>query len=444
VSKERYLEDFESFEKKEASRKAPWFRPIRRRALSRFAELGFPTPHDEDWKYTNVTPLVKNPFHFVSESAAGEVPLEKIQPFLFGASSGPRLVFVNGLYSKELSQIPKLPQGFRVASLRETLNTHADAAEPYLARTAPYEKNGFTALNTAFVHDGAFVYLPKDGVLEEAIHLLFVSFSSEKDTASNLRNLVILEKGSKATLIESYLSLSKSSYFTNAVTEIVLGEGARLDSYKIQREDSENGFHVATTEVRGEQNSTFSSFSFSLGAKLARENLHVLLAAVGCECTLNGLYLVSDGQHVDHHTVIDHLKPHGTSRQLYKGILNGRSRAVFNGKIFVREDAAKSDAEQINKNLLLSDEATVDAKPQLEISNDDVKCTHGEAVGQLDEEQIFYLKTRGVDDPGARGILTYGFASEVINRIGIAPIRSGLDQLLWAWLRKKASCEVPV
>ena len=245
----------------------------------------------------------------------------------------------------------------------------------------------------------------------------------------------MLEPGSRAAVIESYYFLDGRAYLTNAVTEIVLKENASLDYYKVQREDARNGFHVATTGVRQDRNSRFSSFSISLGARLEREDLNVLLEAEGSECTLNGLYLVSDGQHIDHHTVIDHLKPQGTSRQLYKGILKGKSHAVFNGKVFVREDARKSDAEQMNKNLLLSEEAGVDTKPQLEISNDDVKCTHGAAVGQLDEDALFYLKSRGLDDENSRDLLTHGFAADVINRARIDAVRMELDRELWAWLQ---------
>ena len=428
-------EAFRTLEKREASKIPPELVSLRQAAFSRFTELGFPTPREEEWKYTNVSPLLKNQFKFAIDQPVNGLSAEEIHSFRLSGLAGAQLVFVNGLYSSKLSHTGELPSGVRAASLSEALIHDPGLVRPALARTASYDRNGFTALNTAFIHDGAFIHLSRNSICEKPIHLVFVTHSPSSPLISQPRNLIVLEPGSRAAVIESYYFLDGKATLTNAVTEIVLKEDASLDYYKVQRENVENGFHVATTGVRQDRNSRFSSFSISLGARLEREDLNVLLGAEGSECTLNGLYLVSDGQHIDHHTVIDHLKPQGTSRQLYKGILKGKSHAVFNGKVFVREDARKSDAEQMNKNLLLSEEATVDTKPQLEISNDDVKCTHGAAVGQLDEDALFYLKSRGLNDENSRDLLTHGFAADVINRARIDAVRMELDRELWAWLQ---------
>ena len=439
-----YRTAFESFEKKSGVKSPPWIHPLRRTALSKFTEIGFPTPREEDWKYTNLSPYIKTPFRFSFEPFLDGLNREKVEPLVLAKTKGPVLVFVNGFYSKELSRVSGLPQGVKVGSLASALQEHSKLVERHLGKIAPHEKNGLTALNTAFIQDGAFVYLPEGKSLEEPIYLLFIALPSEERLIFQPRNLIILDRASQATFVENYVSLSKNFYFTNAVTEITLNEGAAGRHYKIQREGKTNACHVATTQVHLGRHSRFSSFSISLGAKCARENLNVLLDAEETECTLNGLYLVSEGRHVDHHTLIDHRKPHGRSRQLYKGIIEGKSTAVFNGKVFVHKNARKTDAEQTNKNLLLSEEATVDAKPQLEIYNDDVKCTHGAAVGQLDEEQVFYLKSRGMNEEEARSLLTYGFASEVLHRVENEAIRSALDPLLWDWLQKNQSLEMTV
>lgn len=431
--KDEILQAFEVFQKEVHSKDPSWIKSLRKGAISHFAQLGFPTLRDEEWKYTNVEPIVKSPFRFTFESSRNGSAIQKIKPFLFGKLDWNRLVFVNGIYSKELSSVSKEAKGVKIGSLRETLLSEPKAVEAGLARQADFEKNPFTAMNTAFIHDGAFIFLPKGVVLKEPIHLVFLSVSGEEKIVSQPRNLIMAGEGSQARLIESYVSLTPDSYFTNTVTEIFLHPGSRVESYQIQRE-SENAFHVATTRVVSGHDTSFWSYVFSLGARLSRNNLGVSLNAEGGECALSGLYVVTGVRHVDHHTVIDHTKPHGRSRQIYKGILNDKARAVFNGKIFVRKDAQKTDAQQTNKNLLLSEGATVDTKPQLEISADDVKCTHGAAVGQLEEEMLFYVKSRGISEKNARSLLTYGFASEIIQNVKIDSIRSELDQLFWRTL----------
>jgi Fe-S cluster assembly protein SufD len=304
---------------------------------------------------------------------------------------------------------------------------YGEIVREHLALGADYIANGFTALNTAFIFHGAFVYIPRDVKVDRPLHLLFISDPADANIVTFPRVLVVADENSSATVIESYASTSDKLYFTNAVVELVLKEGAHLDHYKIQRESSE-GFHVASTNVDLGSNSSYDATTITFGAKLSRHNITVTMDHEGAECRVDGLYLVSGRQHTDTHSVIDHKQPHCTSHQLYKGILDGRSRAVFNGKIFVRHDAQKTDALQTNKNLLLSNEARVDTKPQLEILADDVKCAHGAAVGQIDEDELFYLETRGIHTDLARNLLTYGFAEEVIGKIKVDSIKAQLDE----------------
>ena len=447
--KEVYLSAFESFEKSADQKTPAWIHHTRKSAIDRFSNLGFPTMRDESWKYTNVSPIAEVPFKPAFDFVLQNLSLQKIKPFLFGQDHWQRLVFVNGIYSKELSSVAVSKNGLKIRNLEPILTSDAKLIEPYLAHYASYDRSAFTALNTAFLQDGAFIYLPEGKVAEEPIHLLFVSFPQDQSIVTYPRTLIIAGKNSKATIIESYASLGHAklrggsaaisggdgTYFTNAVTEIVLAEGAIVDHYKIQKE-SEDAFHIGTTQVHQTRDSKFSSSSISMGASLARNNLNVALDAEGAECELNGLYLADGKQHIDNTTLIDHSKPRGKSRQIYKGIIGGKATAVFSGKIFVHKNSKRTDAEQTNKNLLLSEEATVDTKPQLEILNDDVRCTHGAAVGQLNEDAIFYLKTRGIDEEAARKLLSYGFANEVIESIKVEPLRAEMNRGLLLKLEK--------
>jgi len=423
--KESYLSAFETFEKNADQKIPAWIHQTRKSAIARFSNLGFPTMREESWKYTNVGPIAETAFQASFQPI--DLSLQKIKPFLFGRENWPRLVFVNGVYSKELSSVAFSKNGLKVGNLEPVLDSNL--VEPYLTHYAPYDQNAFTALNTAFLRDGAFIYLPEGKTVEEPIHLLFISFPQDQNVVTYPRTLIVAGENSKTTIIESYVSLGDGNSFTNAVTEIVLKEGASVDYYKIQKE-SDRAFHIGATQVHQERDSKFSSFSIAMDAALTRNNLNVALDAEGAECELNGLYLADGKQHVDNTTLIDHSKPKGKSRQIYKGIVSGKATAVFSGKIFVHKNSHHTDAEQTNKNLLLSEEATVDTKPQLEILNDDVKCTHGAAVGQLDEAAVFYLKTRGINEETARKLLSYGFANEVIERIKIEPLHAALNSEL--------------
>ncbi len=322
-----------------------------------------------------------------------------------------------------------LPAGVVAIDLVEAIADakYGELVREQLARNADYNANAFTALNTAFVSSGAFILIGKGVELESPLHLNFISDPSGPGPANFPRVLIISEENSRATVIESYAGTSDAAYFTNAVVEIVLKDGARLEHYKVQRE-SVDAYHIATTSADLGSNSSYDSTTINFGAQLSRHDIHVKMAHEGAECWVDGLYVVSSDQHTDTHSVIDHQQPHCTSHQLYKGILDGKSRAVFNGKIFVRHGAQKTDAMQTNKNLLLSDEARVDTKPQLEILADDVKCAHGAAVGQIEEDELFYLETRGIHPELAKNLLTYGFAEEVIGKIKVDSIRAQLDE----------------
>lgn len=424
-----YQEAFLALQASRQDLSAPWLVRVRENAMAQFEELGFPSVKDEEWKYTNVAPIARTNFTPVTEDAVGSSDTKELASFGFGEAKDSQLVFVNGKLRKDLSRLTGLPELVVALDLSEALadERYSEIARAHLGRHADTVTNGFTALNTAFVRDGAFVHIPKGVTVTVPLHLLFVSDSTDPNKVTFPRALVIAEENSSITLIESYVSTADRTYFTNAVVEIVLATGARLEHYKVQRESAE-AFHIATTAADLGPNSSYDATTITFGAQLSRHDINVTMDHEGAECWVDGLYLVTAGQHADTHSVIDHRKPHCTSRQLYKGILDGKSRAVFNGKIFVRHDAQKTDAMQTNKNLLLSNEARVDTKPQLEILADDVKCAHGAAVGQIDEDELFYLETRGLHYDLARNLLTYGFAEEVIGKIKVDSIRAQLDE----------------
>ena len=349
-----------------------------------------------------------------------------IDRFNFGESGWHTVVFVNGAFSRDLSSHAPLGDKVRVTSLASSIKAGTAGIDRYIGKIASFEQHAFTALNTAFMNDGAFIEIGTDAVVEQPIHLLFFS---DGVGVSHPRNLIVTARHSRATVIESYVSLGNGAYFTNAVTEISLGEGSHLDHYKLQRE-SESAFHVGTVQVREARDSQLHSFSLAVGGSLARTNIYTSLDGDAATCTLNGLYLTDGSQHVDNQTSIEHIAPNCPSHELYKGILSGSAKGVFNGKIKVRKDAQKTDAKQTNKNLILSDEASVDTKPQLEIFANDVKCTHGATIGQLDEEAIFYLRSRGIELGKARDILIFAFASDVVDRLKIEPLRDHLHEMI--------------
>jgi Fe-S cluster assembly protein SufD len=422
---------WEKFEQANLEAKQPsWVFPIRKAAMSRFAEMGFPTTHDEDWRFTNVAPIAKLPFRPVFTYSRDNLDAAAIGKYSFTGLKSSRLVFVNGHFSKELSSIIPQPDGIKIASLAAALNSDSALVEKYLGRHAPMEKNAFAALNTAFFQDGAFIYVPAGKTVAEPVHLLFVSTGTEAGTTTHPRNLIVAEKGGKLTVIESFVGTTDAPYFTNVVIELVVGENAAVEHCKFQ-DESAKAYHIAAIHAHLGRNCNFIAHSISTGAKLSRNNISTSLADTGVECVLNGLYLTRDEQLADHHMVVEHAKPHCNSHEYYNGILAGRSKGVFHGRILVRPDAQKTDAKQTNKNLLLSDDATIDTKPQLEIYADDVKCTHGATVGQLNDESIFYLRARGIGLDKARQMLIHAFAGEIIDRIRYAPAREEMDKIVW-------------
>ena len=342
-----------------------WVQQVREKALARFAEQGFPTRRDEDWKYTNVAPIEKAVFKLPERGLNG-VSQEQLDDFLFRDLLCHRLVFVNGHYSQALTALGAVPDGVTIDSLAQTLTNRPDALRPYLKQQAIDEKYGFAALNTAFLSDGAYVHVPADTIVPLPIHVLFVSTEDGEETLVQPRNLIVAEKNSQVTIIESYISLAETRYLTNAVTEVLVDEDCAIEHFKLGQESSK-AFHIGGLYVQQQANSRFTSHNITLGGALVRNDIQECLAAEGAECVLNGLYLVTGRQHVDNHTDIDHAQPRCTSREFYKGVLDGRARAVFNGRIVVRQDAQHTDAQQENKNLLLSRDAEVDTKPQLEI-----------------------------------------------------------------------------
>jgi Fe-S cluster assembly protein SufD len=400
-------------------------RAMRRAAFDRFVTLGFPTPKNEDWHYTSVAPIVDQDFSVLA-TRIGDVGRDDLAPFTFGAHDWHTIAFVNGRFAPELSDLKRLPAGVEIGDLATGF-----AKSPELARrigaVASDETNAFTALNAAFAQDGAVLRIARDVEVSRPIHLLFVTDAAAARAMTHPRNVIVVERNATATVIETYASATDSTYFTNAVTEVTLGDGSTLRHYKMQREAA-RAYHVGSIEVKQGRDSHYVSFSLATGAELSRTNVYTTLDGEGSGATLNGLYMLDGEQHCDHQTQIIHAQPNTFSRELYKGILDGRSHGVFNGKVYVRPIAQKTDGKQTNNTLLLSDTAHVDTKPQLEIFADDVKCTHGATVGQIDKAALFYLKSRGIANRLARRLLTYAFAADVLETIEVDAVREGLER----------------
>jgi Fe-S cluster assembly protein SufD len=410
-----------------------WLQDLRARAATTFADLGFPTTRDEEWRFTSVAAIAGAEFQPADAAGVTDADLDG---YVY-ADAPHRIVILNGRFSPELSRVGSLPQGARAGSLAAAVTEHPEAVQRYLGQLAHFNTRGFSALNTALAVDGAYVYIPDGAILEEPLQLLFVTTAAPAGAPlmTSARTLIVAGDRSQSRIVETYVGPRGSVYFTNAVTEVALGESAVMDHYKVQ-EESQEAFHIASMHVHAVRASTFSSHSFSLGGKLVRNDVDAHLDGEGAEATLNGLYLADGERHVDNHTAIDHAKPHCPSHEIYKGILGGKARAVFNGKILVRQDAQKTDAKQTNRALLLTDDASINTKPQLEIFADDVKCTHGAAIGQLDEDAIFYLRARGLTFFEARDMLIHAFAGEILDRVQIEPLRLVLEAELYAQLAK--------
>ncbi|MBI2501401.1 MAG: Fe-S cluster assembly protein SufD [Deltaproteobacteria bacterium] len=411
-----------------------WLQKIRQAAFRRFGELGFPTTDQEAWRFTNVEPIALTPFQSAPPYHPNGLTPEKLDPLTCWSFGSPRLVFVDGQFAPELSSLKELTNGLVISPLSTALSTHGPLLERHLNQYVSSE-HPFVALNSSFLTEGAFIHLSPGVHFEKPIQIICYSKKSDHRTVTHPRHLIVLEERAHATVVETYLG--KGHYFTNAVTEVFSGENSFLDHYKLQREGRE-AFHVGLLQSYQERGGCFVSHSLSLGGLLTRNEINALLAREGAECVLDGLYVADQQQQIDNQTCIDHAEPHGTSGELYKGILKGNSKAVFNGRIVVRANAQKTRAKQSNKNLLLSDDAQINTRPLLEIHADDVKCNHGATVGRLDENQVFYLKSRGISEPLARGLLTTAFANEIVDRIKINPLKAFLNHYLMEHLEQQA------
>ena len=407
-----------------------WLAPLRKAGLASFADQGFPTLQDEDWRFTNVAPVANLNFQPAGQVAVNGAESKAITDSVFAKLSGHRLVFVNGHFSAKLSSIKAVAPGVRIENLSAALAHDSALIEKHLGKYAQTDKNSFAALNQAFFSDGAFIYVPPGTEVAEPVQLIYLASTKNPGEAILPRNLVIAGANSKLTVVESYLSTGNVAYFTNAVTEIFAGDNARVEHVKLQ-DEADAAYHIATIAGEFGRTSNVTVHSFALGARLSRNNIRVKLAGEGLECILNGLYLTRNEQLADHHMIVEHAQPHCASHEYFNGILDDKSRGVFHGRIYVHPIAQKTDAKQTNKNLLLSDDATANTKPQLEIYADDVKCTHGATIGQLNPESIFYLRTRGMGEDTARRMLIHAFAGEIIDRIHCEPAREVIDRLVW-------------
>jgi Fe-S cluster assembly protein SufD len=434
--RQHYLSTFATLGTRRAQSQPASLQRTRKAAIDRFAELGFPSTQLEEWRFTNVAPIAHGAF---TPAANGQLAPRALERDPLGAAAASRLVFVNGRYAPGLSRVSRLPEGVTAGSLAAVLGTNPEVVESHLARYAAYDTHAFVALNTAFIEDGAFIHIPDHAIVDDPIVLIFVSTAGDTASVSHPRSLIVAGTQSQATIVESHVAPAASGepaqgvYFTNAVTELVVGPNAVIEHCKVQRE-SEAAFHVATLAAHQGRDSKLALHSISLGGALARHDVIARLGGEGAACVMNGLYMVGGKQLVDNHTTIDHAQPHSSSLETYKGVLDGAARAVFSGRIVVEQDAQKVDARQINKNLLLSEDAVVNTTPQLEISADDVKCSHGATVGMLEEDALFYLRSRGMDYQTARNLLIYAFVSDILGAISRQPLRDRLEELVHARL----------
>jgi Fe-S cluster assembly protein SufD len=411
-----------------------WLDTRRQAALGQFLELGFPSRKLEAWRFTDTAKLARTPFRLADAAFSQKSVQDAVQHYTLGRDVAAELVFVNGHYQPQWSHTRGLVRGCKVIPLADALSSEQNRLEPVLFARDPEPVNPFVVLNTAFLRDGAYVFLPAGSKIQAPIHLLFLSTGSGQPVASHPRLVVIAEQDVEATLVETYASIhggEASSIFTNALTQAVIGPHSHIDHCKLQQESSA-AFHAATMDVLLGEETTFVSHAAALGARWARNDLNVIMGGPRAEATLNGLVLIDANQHVDNHTLLDHAFPNCPSHELYKHILGGQATGVFQGKILVRSDAQKTDSKQTSKSLLLSDEAQMNSQPALEIYADDVKCTHGSTVGPVDEEMVFYLRSRGISLAAARHLLTYAFAADITRRIRVEPVRRRLEDFMAA------------
>jgi Fe-S cluster assembly protein SufD len=417
-----YLSEYNHQQDKQ---KIPWLQEQSTAAFEKFQQTGFPTTRQENWKYTDVGPLSNSKF-ITADIRHNQIENKRLDDVRISELDCHEMIFINGQFSVSLSRLQDLPVAVTVENLSRSIQNNNEQLIKHLNRYADSDNHVFSVLNTAFLSDGALLFIPANTIIEKPINLLYISNLQDHPIVSHPRNIIILGTNARVTVIESYIGLDNAEYFTNTVTEILTGEGSILEHYKIQRE-SERSFHIGSTHVKQEKDSRYESHSISLGGAFVRNDITTTLGADGADVVLNGLYMANKRQHIDNHLLVNHAKPNTRSEEYYRGVLDGHARGVFNGKVIVHKNAQKTDASQSNANLLLSDNAEVDTKPELEIYADDVKCSHGATIGQLDENMLFYLRSRAIDEETARSLLTYAFADDVISRINIPPIRDMLE-----------------
>ena len=428
---DKYLESFTAFQKRAAGHDLPWLKSLREDAFTRFCERGFPTTHDEDWRFTNVSAIARTEFSLAAKTTT-HLSKKDLESWRI-ENAAAELVFVDGRFSRELSNLAALPSGVTVSGLADEMTHHPAAVEAHLGRYLDIRRDPFSALNTAFTEDGAYVHVRRGTVVERPIHLLFVSTAGDVPTVTYPRNLLAFEDEVQATVVEEYVSLGAGTVFSNSATELIAGENAIVSHYMIEREHRE-AFNVSTLRIQQGRSANVASHSLLLGGGLVRNNVHPVLAGDGGECLINGLFVGNGRQHLDNYMHVEHASPHCSSRQFYNGILDGHAHGVFHGRIVVHKAAQKTDAKQTNRNLLLSDDAQIDTKPQLEIYADDVKCTHGATIGQIEENALFYLRSRGIDEVAARRLLLQAFASECLDRMKPGAARDYAETLIQAHL----------
>ncbi len=424
-----YTEQFSLFEKNGASKSPAWLHELRTNALAIFNDRGFPNSKEEDWRFTNISPITKTAFHYSSDSEIPVLSKDYILELAIQKNETHRLVFINGHFSKEHSVVGTLPHGAIVTNLSEALKNHSHLVQQYIGKYAATVQSSFTALNTAFIKDGAFIFVPSGVEVTEPIHLLFISTKTEKEKISNIRNLFIIEENAKAVAMEQFRGYDENSNLSNVVTEIIAKDQSSFELVKVQKESARSYHYENLYSTMGKE-SKVDIFSLALGSAIARNDMSGIIDGEAADLNLNGLYITDGDQLIDHHTLMHHIHPNCPSHELFKGILNGNSRAVFNGKVYVNPEAQKTDSKQTNRNLLLSENATINAKPELEIFADDVKCTHGAATGGLNPQSIFYLKSRGVSEETSKGILVVGFAAEVTAKIKNQLLRHYVDLIV--------------
>jgi Fe-S cluster assembly protein SufD len=424
-----YITNFELFKQNQDNQSDDPIHDLRRTAFNHLLEKGFPTKREEEWRFTDINPILSESFTLADSDNIANIKKSDIAHLTFKNWSGTMLVFIDGQFAEHLSDMNAGQSGLTINSLDFVLKNDQKSLLDTFVEFETYSENAFSALNTAFIKDGAVIKLEKNVIADKPIHLLYISTKRNKPQLINPRNLIYLSENSQAALVESHFNLNDGEYFNNPVTEIRIAENARLNHIRIQNE-SGMAFHIGSIFVDQKQNSHYFSTSLTFGGKIARNNIYTKLDGEGIESILNGLYMGHGDQLLDNHTFIDHAKPRCESHELYQGILTDNANGVFSGKIMVHPDAQKTDAKQSNNCLLLSDEARINSKPQLEIYADDVRCTHGATVGQLNEEGIFYLRSRGISEQQAKNILTYAFVEQVIEGIGIASVRNYVDDII--------------